>query len=123
MNYITEQILTIFFLLIVNLLANFLIIHLIFYFLKKFRKEIKDEKIWMNVVIITIICLIADYALFFLLGEPNLNLSAAIIVCMSGIVSYFLLFRNRLKKQQAILASVLFSIISNPLWLFAPRHF
>ena len=38
-------------------------------------------------------------------------------LALAGVISYYFVFRERLKKNEAVFASVVFGLASNPVWL------
>ena len=107
--------------LIANFVINLAIIYALLYAFMKFKKKNKSNKIY-SIIIITIIGLVIDWIAYnvssafdYLTGMLVMGL---LVFVVAGLSSYLLLFRKQLSHKQAIIAAILFGIISNPVWLY-----
>ena len=103
--------------LIINLIVNSALIAISIFVFKKFRTKAKVNYVW-RVLVITLIGLIIDTIVFFIgTGGIMTLIQGVVVLVLVGITSYLLVFKKTLEAKQAIICSVIFGIISNPVWL------
>ena len=103
--------------LLINLVINSIVLALLVLAFKNFRTKTKVNYIW-RVLAITIIGQIIDLLVLYSgYGEPMTIVQGLMVLVLVGITSYSLVFKQTLKIKQAIIAAIIFGIISNPFWL------
>ncbi|MBX4196861.1 hypothetical protein KW805_04705 [Candidatus Pacearchaeota archaeon] len=108
--------------LIINFIINLVIIQILLYAFKNFKKTGGIKQIY-RVIFITIIGMIIDWFAFATTGYvygyyQGAFIVGSLVLVVAGTASYLLMFKKSLEKKQAIISSIVFGIISNPIWLY-----
>ncbi len=108
--------------LIINFLINLVIVYALLFSFKKFEQRNKIGKV-SRIIYITIIGIVIDILALAIAGQvSNYYLKISIIgmtvFVVAGMASYALLFRQTLEQKQAVISSIIFGIISNPVWIY-----
>lgn len=115
---------------LINTLINLILIYGLIFCLRNYQqKNMKERhlKRILKVVLISIVgywidsvALLIGLLLYQLLSIPYLAsiLIIGVIVFISvGFISYFLIFKQALKNKPAIIAAIIFGLLSNPIWI------
>jgi hypothetical protein len=101
-------------LIVANFAVNIAVMKGMAYVFRGFRRKAKLNEI-ARIGAITLIGFIADFFAFAVSG--NAAFVGIFVFIVASLASYFLFFGKTLERNQAIISSIVFGIISNPAWI------